>query len=229
MSWIIVMLLVFIIVLLSVCIYLDIEFTATFTSSSVPNTTASSTSSQLVHQTTQPIEIIKPSDTTKTPASSNPPVTTALPAVTGDVISTTIKPISTQAPLNTTQAPISTEAPQTTSPIINPDAPTVCIDAGHGFSDPGALGNLNGTFYHEDDLNLAISLKLKDELLALGYNVIMTHDGTNLPDDQYVTKSGVSSYFYVNERNQWIKDHQNEIDVVKIGRASCRERVSLCV
>ena len=204
MSWIVVGLLILIITLLSICIYLDIEFTSAFTSSSLPNTTVAATSSAA------PTTTASPTTTTVAPITSNTPVTTKAPE-------TTAKPTVTTTPVTTTAAPITTEAPTTTkAPQISPDAPTICIDAGHGFSDPGAIRKLEatGVSYNESDINLAISLKLKNELTALGYNVIMTHDGVNLPDAKYLTKTADGSFFYVNERNQWIKDHENEIDLV---------------
>ena len=205
MSWIVVGLLIIIITLLSICIYLDIEFTSAFTSSSVPNTTVAGTSSVVPTTTLSPALT-----TTAAPITSNTPVTTIVPE-------TTAKQTVTTTPTTTTAAPITSEAPTTTkAPQISPDAPTVCIDAGHGFSDPGAIRKLEatGVFYNEADINLAISLKLRDELTALGYNVIMTHDGVNLPAAKYLTKTDDGTFFYVNERNQWIKDHKNEIDLV---------------
>lgn len=51
--------------------------------------------------------------------------------------------------------------------------PTVVVDAGHGGSDPGALG-VEGSGLREKDITLGVSLKLERELKKLGYNVIMT-------------------------------------------------------
>ena len=52
--------------------------------------------------------------------------------------------------------------------------PTLIVDAGHGGFDPGAQG-LNGIV--EKDLNLAISLKLREMLNFMGFNVVMVRDG----------------------------------------------------
>lgn len=50
----------------------------------------------------------------------------------------------------------------------------VVVDPGHGGSDPGAVGNLNGKEIYEKDINLGIALALKDALEYHGYKVIMT-------------------------------------------------------
>jgi len=49
----------------------------------------------------------------------------------------------------------------------------VCIDPGHGGSQPGAVGP-NGTL--EKDITLAVSLKLRDILKAQGFEVVMTRE-----------------------------------------------------
>lgn len=55
---------------------------------------------------------------------------------------------------------------------VNPQEITVVVDAGHGGKDPGAVaGNIR-----EKDINLSTALKLRDALMAKGYNVIMTRD-----------------------------------------------------
>lgn len=50
---------------------------------------------------------------------------------------------------------------------------TIILDAGHGGEDGGAVG-VDGIV--EKDINLAITLKLRDYLEASGYKVIMTRD-----------------------------------------------------
>ncbi|WP_422486115.1 N-acetylmuramoyl-L-alanine amidase [Gudongella sp. DL1XJH-153] len=56
--------------------------------------------------------------------------------------------------------------------VVLPQNTTIVVDAGHGGKDPGAVkGNIN-----EKDINLQTSFKLRDALLARGYNVIMTRD-----------------------------------------------------
>ena len=51
--------------------------------------------------------------------------------------------------------------------------PTIVIDAGHGGEDGGAIGT-NGGF--EKDVNLSLSLILRDILVKKGINVVMTRD-----------------------------------------------------
>lgn len=51
---------------------------------------------------------------------------------------------------------------------------TVLIDPGHGGTDPGSIGYK--TKIHEADLNLKLSLMLKNKLEASGINVVMTRE-----------------------------------------------------
>lgn len=63
----------------------------------------------------------------------------------------------------------------------------ICIDPGHGGSDPGAV---NGALY-EKDVVLDVGLRLKKLLLNAGYEVIMTRE-----NDTYLTpgqKAGVGN------------------------------------
>ncbi len=57
---------------------------------------------------------------------------------------------------------------------------TICVDPGHGFADGGTssayLGGLN-----EKDITISISMMLKAKLEAMGYDVILTHDGESFP------------------------------------------------
>ncbi|MBD2630017.1 N-acetylmuramoyl-L-alanine amidase [Aphanizomenon flos-aquae NRERC-008] len=51
----------------------------------------------------------------------------------------------------------------------------VCIDPGHGGTDPGAIGK-DPFVLNEKDVNLSISLLLKKELEAKGHTVLLTRD-----------------------------------------------------
>lgn len=59
------------------------------------------------------------------------------------------------------------DATPVTSPIASPGRrPRVILDPGHGGSDPGALGRLNGRQINEKDVVLSVSLKLEALLRA---------------------------------------------------------------
>lgn len=66
----------------------------------------------------------------------------------------------------------------TTNSNYNPaykDA-VIFIDAGHGGTDPGSIGSLNGTEYHEADINLSVALLVQKELEKRGFTVVMSRD-----------------------------------------------------
>ena len=60
-----------------------------------------------------------------------------------------------------------------TSANSDSTAVTIIVDAGHGGEDGGATAD-DGTL--EKDINLSISLKLRDMLSAAGFNVVMTRE-----------------------------------------------------
>lgn len=70
-------------------------------------------------------------------------------------------------------------------PVINVEDTIILIDPGHGGFDSGAIGRY--TKVHEDDLNLAVSLKLRKLFEDNGYKVVMTRDDENAVG---VTKDG---------------------------------------
>ncbi len=57
----------------------------------------------------------------------------------------------------------------------------IMLDAGHGGSDPGAIGELDGEKINEKDLTLSITKKVKAILEANGYSTSMTRTGDTLP------------------------------------------------
>lgn len=57
----------------------------------------------------------------------------------------------------------------------------IMLDAGHGGSDPGAMGVLNGKTIKEKDLTLSITYKVKAILESNGYKTSMTRTGDTLP------------------------------------------------
>ncbi|MDD9269869.1 N-acetylmuramoyl-L-alanine amidase [Paenibacillus sp. GCM10023248] len=77
----------------------------------------------------------------------------------------------------------------------------VVIDAGHGGSDPGAIG-VNGL--REKDVNLDISQKLRDELTARGYKVFMSRT-----DDSYWSLAQRVAYTDSLQADLFVSIHAN--------------------
>lgn len=73
-------------------------------------------------------------------------------------------------------------------PKRDPDAPlTVCIDAGHGYDDPGCTSDyLNGRW--EKDITAEYAAELKAELESRGYRVVMLHT-----PERYVTADEIKA------------------------------------
>lgn len=87
----------------------------------------------------------------------------------------------------------------------------ICIDAGHGGSDPGKVGKNNVL---EKDINLSIALKLQKLLEKQNYKVYMTRTGDyNLADsDQNKKRTDLSNrkkQIYANDPLAVISIHQN--------------------
>ena len=81
--------------------------------------------------------------------------------------SATVKPVTTPPP--------ATESP---SPEKNPrNDISICLDAGHGLIDPGAVVSKNGVPVYEKDLNLTVALLTQERLKAMGYRVLMVRTG----------------------------------------------------
>jgi N-acetylmuramoyl-L-alanine amidase len=57
----------------------------------------------------------------------------------------------------------------------------IILDAGHGGSDSGAIGYLDGKAVYEKDLTLSITYKIKSILESKGYTTQMTRTGDTLP------------------------------------------------
>jgi len=85
-------------------------------------------------------------------------------------------PVTTEASVPTTSAPETTAAPEEKTF-------TVVVDPGHGYDDPGTGEGLMGDL-SEKDITLAISLKLRDLLIAKGFDVIMTRENDEKPADK---------------------------------------------
>lgn len=84
------------------------------------------------------------------------------------------KPLSTPVP---TKKP-STQPTHTAWPS---SSKLIILDAGHGGTDSGAVGYLNGNVVLEKNLTLEITNRVKKILENAGYNVSMTRTGDTLP------------------------------------------------
>ena len=81
-------------------------------------------------------------------------------------------------PVPEVSAPPADEPEPPVTPIKNPrEDVLICLDAGHGLIDPGAIGTLNGVTYYEKSFNLSIAKRTKEKLEALGYRVMMIREG----------------------------------------------------
>lgn len=109
---------------------------------------------------------------------------------------------------------ISNEAFATYSAFTNT---TVIIDPGHGGQDPGAVS----MGLREKDINLSLSLYLKDFLCLSGYNVVMTRTDDTLLG----AKNGISSikttdlkarleYINAYENSVFISIHMNKFESI---------------
>lgn len=80
----------------------------------------------------------------------------------------------------------------------------IVIDAGHGGNDPGAIG-FNGNY--EKDINLGITIKLKEELKLIGYKVVLTRDS-----DEYVDNIERAKLANKNRSRVFISIHNNSME-----------------
>lgn len=77
----------------------------------------------------------------------------------------------------------------------------VVLDAGHGGSDPGAIG-INGL--REKDVNWDITQKVRDELIAKGYEVVLTRT-----DDSYWSLAERVEFTNAQKADLFVSIHAN--------------------
>lgn len=96
-----------------------------------------------------------------------------------------------------------------TVPNYDDGEKTVIIDAGHGGSDPGAVGynSAGNAVAYESHINLAIALLVGEKLEAQGVNVIYTRD-----KDKYITLKERSDLANESDCDFFVSIHCNSID-----------------
>lgn len=102
----------------------------------------------------------------------------------------------------------------------------IIIDPGHGGKDPGKIG-VNGA--NEDEVNLAISLKLKEQLEMMNYKVILTRDkDDDLCAGDFSKKEDLNNRCYIinkayqeNKSTIMISIHQNSYSDGGVWGAQC--------
>ena len=128
---------------------------------------------------------------------------------------------------DSTNDPASPENPDSPDNPDNPDSPdtpdnpsekqnkVVYVDAGHGFGNSYGVadkGAGDGTPYHtltgklESELNLEVALKVKEILLSMGYDVIMTRESEST---EYVTINDRVAAVNASDADIFVSIHAN--------------------
>ena len=91
----------------------------------------------------------------------------------------------------------------------DPDNLLVVLDAGHGGTDPGALGKdeEGNIIINEKDVNLSIALKVRDILVKKGVKVKMTRDV-----DKFVPLTDIAGFANKNDADLFVSIHNNAIE-----------------
>ncbi len=114
-------------------------------------------------------------------------------------------------PKNTTSTSsnTSTVTPPTTSKGI-----TICVDAGHGFSDKGTMSNITDDkgrpLYYESDIALDVSKYLRDRLVELGFNVVMIRENDTDTPPAGLADDNICN---IERRVEWVNS-QSDIDLM---------------
>jgi N-acetylmuramoyl-L-alanine amidase len=85
-----------------------------------------------------------------------------------------------------------------------PEDIVVFLDPGHGGTDTGSTKEYDGVVYKESDINLAVALKTKAKLEALGYKVILSRT-----DDTYIQISDRPAAAIAANANMFVSIHVN--------------------
>lgn len=116
-------------------------------------------------------------------------------------------PPATAVPSATATIVVPTAVP-TASPTAIPSPTTrdftVAVDPGHGGIDLGArrFDDQGHMVYHESTVNLELGLLVRDELLARGFQVVMTRDTDREVNEDEVDVSGDGEFEYTLDETQ---------------------------
>ena len=118
----------------------------------------------------------QPSSTTSTGIVNTLP-TTVPQATTSLTTQGTLQTTTASKPAITTTVQTTTAA-TTTSSSYNPayKNAVIFIDAGHGGHDVGAIGTLDGMKIYEENVNLTVSLLVREALEKRGFTVVMSRE-----------------------------------------------------
>ena len=101
------------------------------------------------------------------------------------------------------------EKEEESKPSIDNSKPLIILDAGHGGTDPGAIGynSKNEIIARESKINMAITNLVKEKLLNQGYNVILTRN-----TDTYVSLSERVEIEKSYDADMFVSIHCNSIE-----------------
>lgn len=108
------------------------------------------------------------------------------------------------------------EVKKATDPV-EPKDYTICIDPGHGFVDGGTGEGVFEDGILEKDINLAVAKLLVEDLEALGFKTVMTHNGVDLPKgdvdkNQIFNVKERSAYANTLDIDYYVSIHVNSLD-----------------
>ena len=90
------------------------------------------------------------------------------------------------------------------------DSAVIIVDAGHGGEDPGAIG-VNGVL--EKDLNLSISMLVRDRLAERGFSVVLTREEDRLLYAEDENVKGIRKISDLKNRVKIFNSYENAIVV----------------
>ncbi|MBR1970432.1 MAG: N-acetylmuramoyl-L-alanine amidase [Clostridia bacterium] len=102
---------------------------------------------------------------------------------------------------------------ENTKPSVDNSKPLIILDAGHGGTDPGAVGynSKNEIVARESKINMAITNLVKEKVIKQGYNVILTRSG-----DDYISLSDRVAIEKSHNADMFVSIHCNSIDKSEI-------------